>query len=89
MKKKLLFIAAIALPVMAATVIKAYNTNKVSLGDVSLANIEALANTEDTACSNAQHCKKLDSQTCYYYVITGDNNKITSSLSNHVHEGVD
>lgn len=89
MKKKLLFIIAITLPVMAATVIKAYNTNKLSLGDVSLANIEALANTEDTACSNAQHCHSLNGETCYYYVITGDHNQMINPLKDHVHRGVD
>ena len=89
MKKKLLFIAAIALPVMAATVIKAYNTNKVSLGDVSLANIEALANTEDAACKNGEHCYSTKNETCYYYTITGDHNQMVSAHDNHAHRGVD
>ena len=87
MKKKLLFIAAIAMPVMAATVIKAYNTNKVSLGNVSLTNIEALANTESTACQNASHCTQHTSSSCFYYVITADNNKMVYEMKEHIHLG--
>lgn len=80
---------AVALPIIGTTVVKACNTNKLSLEDVCLANVEALANTEATACANASHCTKMENETCYYYVITGDHNKITSSISNHVHNGVD
>lgn len=89
MKKKLLFIVAIVLPIMAAAVIKAYNTNRLSLGDVSLANIEALANTESTACQNASHCTKDDNYSCFYYVVTADNNKMTYEMKGHIHQGVD
>lgn len=74
---------------MAATVIKAYNTNKLSLGDICLANVEALANTETTACQNASHCTQDKRYSCFYYVITGDNNKMTYEMKEHIHQGVD
>lgn len=89
MKKKLLFIAAVTLVIIGATVAKTYNMNKLTSSDLSFINIDALANSEESPCKNASHCTSEKLYSCFYYVITGDNNKITTELTNHIHNGVD
>ena len=88
MKKNIIKVALVAVVGLIAG-INVFNAQKSdTLSDIALANVEALANTEQTACPNPSHCVMMDNQTCWYYIITGDNNKLPFPLANHIHEGI-
>ena len=88
MKKNMVKVALVAVVGLIAG-INVFNAQKAEvLSDIAMANVEALANTEQTACPNPNHCVMMDEQTCWYYIITGDNNKLTFPLANHIHEGI-
>lgn len=89
MKLKVLKVVAFAMVAIVAGVNYYGGQDKSTLSTLALANVDALANTEQTPCSGARHCKQMNSQTCWYYNINGDNNMMVSSYKNQVHEGQD
>lgn len=89
MNKKVLKVAFVSAIVLVSG-INVFNAQKSdTLSDIALANVEALANTEQTACPNPSHCVMMEEKTCWYYIITGDDNKLTFPLANHIHDGID
>ena len=89
MNKKVLKVAFVSAIVLVSG-INVFNAQKSdTLSDIALANVEALANTEQDPCLNAMHCKKMESFKCWYYNITADENMMISYYDNHIHVGAD
>ena len=66
MKKNLIKFAFVAVVAMIAGV-NVLNSQKTDvLSDIAMANVEALANNENSRCAESD-CKRVNSGTCYYY----------------------
>ena len=80
--------AAVALSMVA--VYNVYSSlQENAMTELELANVEALANTEQTPCEGARHCTKMETKECWYYNINADDNMMVSSYKDQIHRGQD